>query len=78
MRQPPSWYPRSAQGRRGFGSICGCARFFDRPAQDGVGVAAGAFDGVSGTRTELQDRVAATGVYRRIGDELQQHRRMPE
>jgi hypothetical protein len=78
MSQSPSRFPWSAQGRRGFGSMCGCARYFARPAQDGIGTAMGTLDGVTGTRADRQIFVAECGDYRGIGFDLRQYRRMPE
>jgi hypothetical protein len=71
------WYRSSAEVRRGSCAVCGSPLFFDPPARDWIGVSMGAFDGASGTHTELHVFVAEKGDYYEIGDGLPQYPGMP-
>ena len=71
------WYDSSARVRRGFCRTCGSTLFFDPPARDWIGIAMGAFDGDTGTTTELHLFVSEKGDYYRIADGLPQHDRLP-
>lgn len=57
------WFDSSAKVRRGFCRHCGSSLFFDPPARDWIGVAMGAFDGATGTRTEWHVFAAEKGDY---------------
>lgn len=72
-----SWFQSSPRVRRGFCRICGSSLFFDPPTKDWIGIAMGAFDGASGTSTELHIFVAEKGDYYQIADGLPQHARIP-
>lgn len=72
-----SWYASSARVRRGFCRQCGASLFFDPPAKDWIGIAMGAFDGSTGTCTELHVFVAEKGDYYRIDDDLPQYAQLP-
>lgn len=71
------WYRSSEKVRRGFCGICGCSLFFDPPASDWIGIAMGAFDGDTGTHTELHIFTAEKGDYYDIADGLPQYPRIP-
>lgn len=71
------WYRSSEKVRRGFCGVCGCSLFFDPPASDWIGVAMGAFDGPSGTSTEVHIFAAEKGDYYEIGDGLPQYPGIP-
>ena len=73
-----TWYHSSAKVRRGFCSVCGCSMFFDPPARDWIGISMGAFDGATGTHTELHIFVAEKGDYYEITDGLPQYRTIPQ
>jgi hypothetical protein len=72
-----TWYHSSAKVRRGFCSRCGCSLFFDPPARDWIGISMGAFDGETGTHTELHIFVAEKGDYYQIRDGLPQYATIP-
>lgn len=72
-----TWYQSSAKVRRGFCAVCGSPLFFDPPGKDWIGVCMGAFDGATGTHTELHIFVAEKGDYYEIGDGLPQFARIP-
>lgn len=72
-----SWYQSSARARRGFCRTCGCSMFFDPPARDWIGIAMGAFDGPTGTHTELHIFVSEKGDYYEIADGLPQYPAVP-
>ena len=71
------WYASSARVRRGFCRTCGSTLFFDPPARDWIGIAMGAFDGHTGTHTELHVFVAEKGDYYELDDSLPQHAKLP-
>lgn len=71
------WYDASARVRRGLSRSCGSTLFFDPPARDWIGIAMGAFDGATCTRTELHVFVAEKGDYYELDDGLPQHARLP-
>ena len=72
-----SWYYSSQGVRRGFCTRCGCSMFFDRPAQNWIGLSMGAFDGATDTHTEFHIFVAEKGDYYEIADGLPQYPRIP-
>lgn len=72
-----TWYRSSDRVRRGFCSICGSSLFFDPPSRDWIGLAMGAFDGMTNTSTELHVFTAEKGDYYEICDGLPQHERLP-
>lgn len=72
-----TWYRSSAKVRRGFCAVCGSPLFFDPPERDWIGVHMGAFDGATGTHTELHIFVAEKGDYYTIDDGLPQHPGVP-
>jgi hypothetical protein len=51
--------------------------FFDRPAQNWIGLSMGAFDGATDTRTEFHIFVEEKGDYYDIADGLPQYPRIP-
>ncbi|MBL8243624.1 MAG: GFA family protein [Rhodanobacteraceae bacterium] len=71
------WYASSAKVRRGFCRHCGCSLFFDPPGRDWIGIAMGAFDGPTGTHTELHVFVSEKGDYYEICDGLPQFATVP-
>jgi hypothetical protein len=72
-----TWYHSSERARRGFCATCGSPLFFDPPARDWIGIAMGAFDGATGTQTELHVFVKEKGDYYAIADGLPQYMRLP-
>ena len=56
---------------------CGCSLFFDPPGRDWIGIAMGAFDGPTGTHTELHVFVSEKGDYYEICDGLPQFATVP-
>lgn len=72
-----TWYQSSPKVRRGFCAICGSQLFFDPPARDWIGICMGAFDGLTGTHTELHVFVEEKGDYYDIVDGLPQYPRIP-
>ena len=72
-----TWYHSSVNVRRGFCSVCGCCLFFDPPEKNWIGVAMGAFDGATGTHTELHIFVAEKGDYYEISDGLPKYQSTP-
>lgn len=71
-----SWYV-TENVRRGFCSTCGSSLFWDPIGKDWTGVAMGAFDGPTGTKTHIHIFVAEKGDYYEITDGLPQARRFP-
>jgi hypothetical protein len=72
-----TWYHSSPRVRRGFCSICGCSLFFDPCDRDWLGISMGAFDGATGTHTELHIFVAEQGDYYEITDDLPKYQSIP-
>jgi hypothetical protein len=68
-----AWYQSHEKVRRGFCRLCGSSLFWDPIHLDWIGVAMGAFDGPTGTRTHIHVHVADKGDYYDLTDGLPQH-----
>ena len=67
------WFQSSDRVRRGFCKTCGASLFWDPLKADFMGVAMGAFDGLTGTQTAIHIFVAEKGDYYDICDGLPQN-----
>jgi hypothetical protein len=71
-----TWFHSSEKVRRGFCSRCGSSLFWDpldRAKHDWIGIAMGAFDAPTGTKTRIHIHVADKGDYYDIADGLPQN-----
>ncbi|MDB5098963.1 MAG: aldehyde-activating protein [Cyanobacteria bacterium RYN_339] len=66
------WYQSHDKVRRGFCPTCGSSLFWDPVFHDWIGVAMGAFDGPTQTRTHIHVHVADKGDYYDLTDGLPQ------
>ncbi|MBI5496098.1 MAG: GFA family protein [Deltaproteobacteria bacterium] len=66
-----SWF-FTERVRRGFCATCGSSLFWDHVDKDWIGIAMGAFDGPTGTRTCIHVHAADKGDYYDITDGLPQ------
>lgn len=71
------WFRSSDEVRRGFCSACGSTLFWDPVEHDVIAIAMGAFDGPTGTETEMHIFVAEKGDYYVLADGAPQHGRWP-
>lgn len=67
-----TWFHSTAKVRRGFCATCGASLFWDPVFHDWIGVAMGAIDGPTGTRTAIHVHVAEKGDYYALDDGLPQ------
>lgn len=65
------WYV-TGKVRRGFCTTCGSSLFWDPLERDWIGVAMGAMDGATDTRTHIHVHVSSKGDYYDICDGLPQ------
>jgi hypothetical protein len=56
-----AWFQSSDKARRGFCATCGASLFWDPLFRDWIGIAMGAFDGLTGTRLHEHIFVADKG-----------------
>lgn len=73
-----NWFQSSEKVRRGFCGTCGSNLFWDPIHHDWTGIAMGAFDGATGTKTEIHIFVEDKGDYYDIADGLPQHATFPK
>lgn len=67
------WYKSSDWAKRGFCSECGSSLFYRMNTEDGIGIAAGCFDGPTGFTTERHIFCADKGDYYKIADDEPQN-----
>ena len=67
------WFQSTKKVRRGFCDTCGSNLFWDPVFHDWIGIAMGAFDGDTGTKTHIHIFVADKGDYYDITDGLPQN-----
>lgn len=70
-----TWFQSSEKVRRGFCSRCGSTLFWDPIFRDWTGIAMGAIDGATGTKTKMHIFASQKGDYYEIADGLPQNPR---
>lgn len=72
-----TWFQSSKKARRGFCSECGSSLFWDPIGKNWIGIAMGAFEKPTGTKTKMHIFVADKGDYYEIGDGVRQYQQTP-
>jgi hypothetical protein len=72
-----TWFASSDKVRRGFCATCGSSLFWAPQNRDWLGVAMGAFDGPTMTRTHVHVYVAEKGDYYDLADSVPQFDTVP-